>query len=75
MQSGIRPMVVSAAIRLNPQSAMRTMQHRFGRSNPGLHRHQAKASKLAPEAPERCVLCARSRGFRIHPRTRGAGGP
>eukprot|EP00969_Alexandrium_andersonii_P000164 7146-Alexandrium_andersonii.AAC.1 len=29
-------MLVSAAMRLNPQSAMRKLQHRFRRSNPEL---------------------------------------
>eukprot|EP00969_Alexandrium_andersonii_P208430 9205724-Alexandrium_andersonii.AAC.1 len=33
VQSAIRPMLVSAAICLNPQSAMRNMQTRFRRSN------------------------------------------
>eukprot|EP00969_Alexandrium_andersonii_P095425 4215975-Alexandrium_andersonii.AAC.1 len=33
MQSAIRPMLVSATVRLNPQSARRKMQNRFGRSN------------------------------------------
>eukprot|EP00969_Alexandrium_andersonii_P192062 8483830-Alexandrium_andersonii.AAC.1 len=32
-QSAIRARPVSAAIRLNPQSAMRKAQHRFKRSN------------------------------------------
>eukprot|EP00969_Alexandrium_andersonii_P088554 3905886-Alexandrium_andersonii.AAC.1 len=33
VQPAIRSMPVSAAIRLNPQSAMRKLQHRFRRSN------------------------------------------
>eukprot|EP00969_Alexandrium_andersonii_P348408 15405997-Alexandrium_andersonii.AAC.1 len=33
MQSAIRPMLVGAAVRLNPRSAMRKTQNRFTRSN------------------------------------------
>eukprot|EP00969_Alexandrium_andersonii_P203279 8982664-Alexandrium_andersonii.AAC.1 len=33
MQSAIPARPISAAIRLNPQSALRKMQHRFKRSN------------------------------------------
>eukprot|EP00969_Alexandrium_andersonii_P015210 664237-Alexandrium_andersonii.AAC.1 len=32
-QSAIHPMLVRARTRLNPQSAVRKTQHRFGRSN------------------------------------------
>eukprot|EP00969_Alexandrium_andersonii_P351841 15436337-Alexandrium_andersonii.AAC.1 len=40
VQSAIHPRPVRAAIRPNPQSAMRNMQTRFTRSNLELHGHK-----------------------------------
>eukprot|EP00969_Alexandrium_andersonii_P228824 10106354-Alexandrium_andersonii.AAC.1 len=57
-------MLVSAAIRPNPQSAVPNMQHRFRRSNLEL-RGPKSASKLVPEAPEGCILLRCLSRFRI----------
>eukprot|EP00969_Alexandrium_andersonii_P133149 5888063-Alexandrium_andersonii.AAC.1 len=73
MQSAIRPMLVSAAIRLNPQSAMRKTQHRLRRSSLEL-RGPRNGLKLASEAPEGCVLHRFSRRIRIRPRKRASRG-
>eukprot|EP00969_Alexandrium_andersonii_P241681 10672875-Alexandrium_andersonii.AAC.1 len=57
MQSALRPMLISAAIRLNPQSAMRNMQNRFTRSNLEL-RGPKSGLKIGPRS---------SRGVRSAP--------
>eukprot|EP00969_Alexandrium_andersonii_P024036 1049875-Alexandrium_andersonii.AAC.1 len=55
MQSASRQRPVSPTIRLNPQSAMRKLQHRIGRSN--LERRGPRCdSKLALGAAEACAL-------------------
>eukprot|EP00969_Alexandrium_andersonii_P180443 7975523-Alexandrium_andersonii.AAC.1 len=51
----IRDRAISAAIRLNPQSALWKIQHRFGRSNLELRRPR-NASELARQAHEGRVL-------------------
>eukprot|EP00969_Alexandrium_andersonii_P284827 12591220-Alexandrium_andersonii.AAC.1 len=59
-------MLVSAAIRLNPQSAMRTMNNRSKRSNLDL-RGPRSASTFTPEALEGCIVRGFPRRFRICP--------
>eukprot|EP00969_Alexandrium_andersonii_P291005 12863759-Alexandrium_andersonii.AAC.1 len=66
-------MLISAAIHLNPQSAMRQMRNRFRRSN--LEQHGPKNdSNLATHAAEGCVLRNCSRIFRIRRRNAGIQG-
>eukprot|EP00969_Alexandrium_andersonii_P359843 15454068-Alexandrium_andersonii.AAC.1 len=57
MQSAIRPMLVSAPIRLDPQSAMRKVQHRFRRSSLELHGPR-NGLKSGPRSSRRGAFCA-----------------
>eukprot|EP00969_Alexandrium_andersonii_P369277 15474770-Alexandrium_andersonii.AAC.1 len=50
VQSAIRPRSASAAIRLNPQSAMRNMQTRFMRSKPELRGPQGGLKLVPPNS-------------------------
>eukprot|EP00969_Alexandrium_andersonii_P323790 14306587-Alexandrium_andersonii.AAC.1 len=59
-QSANRPRPVRAAIRLNPQSAMRKVQNRFRRSNLELRRPRTSL-KFGPRSSRWGALCAVSR--------------
>eukprot|EP00969_Alexandrium_andersonii_P211855 9356611-Alexandrium_andersonii.AAC.1 len=59
-------MLISAAIRPNPQSAVPNTQHRVWRSILELRRPRS-GLKVVPEAPEGCVLLRCSRRFQICP--------
>eukprot|EP00969_Alexandrium_andersonii_P207513 9167514-Alexandrium_andersonii.AAC.1 len=52
MQSAIRPKPISAAIRLNPQSAMHSVQNRFRHSNLEL-RGPRKDINIGPRSSRR----------------------
>eukprot|EP00969_Alexandrium_andersonii_P334704 14791854-Alexandrium_andersonii.AAC.1 len=57
MQSAVRPMPVSGAIRLNPQSAMRKMQkHRLTRSSLELRGPRNGLKNRSPKLP-RVAFC------------------